>query len=97
MSNFCIELLDETGSRVIVPLWKLPQMCQDDVDAKRVFIAAEKAAKDAREMAEKMAEQARAQAIIDELAAVDNPATLATITPIDVSAKSAPRNIPGVK
>jgi hypothetical protein len=72
-----IEVITETGARVMVPLWKFPQLCSDEVSCKKDAIQAEADAKAAREKAEKMAEDARVAALVAEGKALDKPFDLA--------------------
>lgn len=77
MSDFQIELISPTGERKTVPLWKFPQMCADAVAGKKDCIAADKAAKEAKEKAEKLAEENRLAAIDVEAKHLDKPFDLA--------------------
>ncbi len=78
MANFHVEVIDETGERRSVPLWKFPQMCADDVACKASLIAAAKAEKEAFDLAMKKAEQARLETLLKDEQAVTQPYDLAT-------------------
>ena len=73
-----IELKNESGHVVMLPLWKLPQYVAKAVDEKRGDITKIKADQEAAEAAQKAAEEAKRQEEIHLADALNVPFDLAT-------------------
>lgn len=72
-----IEIVSAQGHREVVPLWKLPQIVSEEVNAKRSAIAVIRAAEEAHKEAERQAIAAQAASAAAEEQSINAPMDLA--------------------